>query len=418
MSDVLSWLESLLPASFRGASFFVSEHTRSGGRRTSVQEFPLRDTPWTEDLGRKAKGFRITGYVIGDSYFADRDALLSACEDFNTPGTLIHPYLGLQTVCCTDVRLSETQERGRIASFEMSFVEAGTQPSPTSLTDTASALLEGIASLASIITDAFTASYAITPNAAFLQGQAAILLGAAGTSAFTALAGLAGSVLDDVQPGFTSFPAETADATMIAETVLGGFQDAAVAIVATFPSAPPADDPVAGTLPVPALRADPSYGLATSASWGTTLTPVNPATPLRVQQAANQAAIVSLVQGAAVLATAQVYAETDWSNASAASAARSQLFDLIDTQAVAAADAGQDALYAAWQGVSALMMQDFIQRAQALPDLGPYATQSSLPALALAQRIYADASQADGLVALNAAPHPLFMPLAGMALAA
>ncbi len=122
-------------------------------------------------------------------------------------------------------------------------------------------------------------------------------------------------------------------------------------------------------------------------------------------------------QALQALVAALVYAQTDWSNASAATTARSQLFDLIDAQAVAAADAGQDALYAAWQGVSALMMQDFIQRAQALPDLGPYATQSSLPALALAQRLYADASQADRLVALNAALHPLFMPLAGMALA-
>ena len=77
----MAWRENLVPAAFRGVPFFVERHqSQAAGRRVQVHEYPGRDLPWPEDLGRRTREFEIDGYVVGDDYFAARDALLDACD--------------------------------------------------------------------------------------------------------------------------------------------------------------------------------------------------------------------------------------------------------------------------------------------------------------------------------------------------
>ena len=47
--------EDLRPASFRGVSFQVDVASLSAGRRVQVHEYPQRDQPWVEDLGRATR---------------------------------------------------------------------------------------------------------------------------------------------------------------------------------------------------------------------------------------------------------------------------------------------------------------------------------------------------------------------------
>ncbi len=115
-------------ASFRGAQFKIEVGGQAGGRRNVTHEFPERDTPFTEDMGRRARRYPITGYIVCGPLLADyrpgRDALIAMCE-MSGPGTLVHPTLGTMQVCCDTYAVSETRERGGIATFEMVFVEAG-----------------------------------------------------------------------------------------------------------------------------------------------------------------------------------------------------------------------------------------------------------------------------------------------------
>ena len=83
-------------------------------------------------------------------------------------------------------------------------------------------------------------------------------------------------------------------------------------------------------------------------------------------------------------------------------------------QAQAAAGAGQDDLWRAWQAIMALTMNDMISRAQALPSLASYVLPDPLPSLVLAQRLYQDPTRAALLEQLNDVPHPLFMPAGGL----
>lgn len=107
----------------------MEEHEAEVGRRLVANEYPYRDVPYTEDLGRRARRYNVTAYVIGDEYMTGRDDLLDALEQGGS-GTLVHPYLGTKDVYCDTARMRETQAEGGYAIFSISFVESGKQKFP------------------------------------------------------------------------------------------------------------------------------------------------------------------------------------------------------------------------------------------------------------------------------------------------
>ena len=68
-------------------------------------------------------------------------------------------------------------------------------------------------------------------------------------------------------------------------------------------------------------------------------------------------------------------------------------------------------------GASAIT-RDLKDRARYMPRIIAYDVRTSMPSLALANRLYGDGSRADELRAENDVPHPLFMPPGGRALSA
>ena len=164
------WKNELKTASFRGVPFQVEGENASIGRRIQTHQFPGRDKPYSEDLGRIALRPNITAYVIGDDCFAQRDRLIDA---LNTPGpgTLIHPTLGEMKVCVADqIKVSTASNEGRMVRFDLHFVEAGELAYPQADTATASALV----SSGSAVDDAVSqlaVGIAITGMPDFLQGQ-------------------------------------------------------------------------------------------------------------------------------------------------------------------------------------------------------------------------------------------------------
>src|SRR5512146_2081329 len=111
-------------ASFRGVPFFVSVAQHKGGRRNVLHEFPGRDTPQAEDLGRQARVFPVEAYVIGDGYMEDRNKLLAALETKGL-GELRHPLYGTRLVAVTGgFTVRESAMDGGMATFAIEFTEA------------------------------------------------------------------------------------------------------------------------------------------------------------------------------------------------------------------------------------------------------------------------------------------------------
>jgi prophage DNA circulation protein len=136
ISDIHNpWRDALVPASFDGNEFFVDVGAKEGGRRLVVHQFPKKDVPYTEDMGRRATEFTVRGYCIQSSrqpdYRPARDALQERL-DKGGPGQLQLPTMRPMSVACQRYRLTEEERLGGYCVFDMQFVEAGTSPSKPS----------------------------------------------------------------------------------------------------------------------------------------------------------------------------------------------------------------------------------------------------------------------------------------------
>lgn len=121
----MSWRDRFRPASFRGVTFYVETGARAGGRRGVNFEYPKRDVPSDEDMGRRAKRWAVTGYVIGPDYDIDAQDLEDALNA-EGPGALVQPNFGEMQVRCDTYARQESKDRMGMAVFEMVFIEAGT----------------------------------------------------------------------------------------------------------------------------------------------------------------------------------------------------------------------------------------------------------------------------------------------------
>lgn len=151
-----TWRSALVPAYFDNRLFHVDHATRMSGRRVVTHQFPKKDTPYSEDMGRVATAFDVKGYCI--SYMRDtgvplwmRDYriarnLLIERLDQRGSGVLQLPTLPPVIVVCSGYRWSEDQKAGGYCEFDMSFVEWGVPPF-RELPDTGTALLENAKSL-------------------------------------------------------------------------------------------------------------------------------------------------------------------------------------------------------------------------------------------------------------------------------
>jgi prophage DNA circulation protein len=135
-----AWRKDLLPAHFDGKAFHVDNGSRESGRRIVLHEFPKKEEPYAEDMGKRAVAFSVRGYCIvyphedasaSDLYRNDyriaRNALQARLETGQT-GVLQLPLLPPMKVKCQRYRLTEEDKFGGYCVFDMQFVEAGVQP--------------------------------------------------------------------------------------------------------------------------------------------------------------------------------------------------------------------------------------------------------------------------------------------------
>ena len=91
--------DGLLPASFRGVPFAVQASDAGIGRRIALHQYPGRDDPWAEDIGRQARRWRFRGFIVdSDVVFAGgpiqlQRTLLIAAFEAKGSGLLTHPTL-------------------------------------------------------------------------------------------------------------------------------------------------------------------------------------------------------------------------------------------------------------------------------------------------------------------------------------
>jgi prophage DNA circulation protein len=153
------WRQSLMPASYNGARFHCETNSRDSGRRIVEHQFPKKELPYAEDMGRAAREFSIRGYCIVYPYDSEyalysrdyriaRDALVKQLES-EGPGVLQLPTQPSQRVVCPRYRLSEEERFGGYCVIDMTFQEYGLDPQEVPNVATAQVLVKASESLRS-----------------------------------------------------------------------------------------------------------------------------------------------------------------------------------------------------------------------------------------------------------------------------
>jgi len=121
------WRDRYQEAAFRGVQFFVENDARQGGRRVALHEYPKRNIPYAEDMGRKAQRYVVQGYLIGPKYWDQKNLLIEALEK-DGPGMLRLPLpykMQDVKVVVQGYTTTEAREKGGYCTVEMDFIEYG-----------------------------------------------------------------------------------------------------------------------------------------------------------------------------------------------------------------------------------------------------------------------------------------------------
>lgn len=399
--------------------FEVSSADTSVGRRVVVHEFPLKDLPLPEDMGRKASEFTVEGFLIGDNYLFNMKRLIAALTEAG-PGTLIHPSLGtLQVSLVQPARLREQFiERRGMVSFSLTFVEAGEQAQPSTEVDTQQAVEDAADAAYGPIEEDFASGFSVDGAPAWSLDSIVGEINKINDVVSSVRAALrfdlsvlsqlvrAGSMLKANVLGLLATPNALATELSVQFRALVGLFDFSASGTGTgtsataFGSAGKPSNPMRNLLP-----------LATYGQASTYVRPTIPTnTPVRRQQAANQAAVFALVARSAVVEAVRSSIYLPFASAEESVAVRDMLYDALDTLMLDA----PDAVYAALHDLRSAMVRDITARGADLARLSTMTLPASVPAQVLSYNLYGSGAYAAELVERNQAAatvlHPLFMP--------
>lgn len=391
------WRERYQPGSFRGAPFISVDHDVAGGRRVVVHEFPGRDEPVTEDLGRRARNFRLNCHVIGADYMTARDALFDALEEEGA-GLLIHPWRGAMMVNVLDFSQTESTEEGGYASFSIEFTEAGVAVEQTAPVDAQGAALATADAVTEEATEQFPLGFDVEGVAAFVEENAAqvVKYAAQATALLAAVQqGGVGPALRAFEAGLALLPVEVGG-LLRAPLQLG---HSLVGLVAAV-----------GALGSPMQRIETLLGMANHGRADEYLVP---RTPARQREADNREAILHLLSAASMAEVVRQLAVVPLASHDEAAALRLRIAEQLDTLATLAADAGQDDRADQFDRLRRAVVQIVEARAGSLSRLYSHTPARSEPALVIANRLYGFAgveARAADIVARNFVRHPAFVP--------
>lgn len=433
----------ILPASYRGAPFAVYNSDMGGGRRVAVHQYPGRDDPWAEDMGRAARRWRFRGFIVdGDVVFFGgpiqlQRALLLAALEKGGSGLLTHPTLGALQASVVAFSIGEATDASRYSTVEIEFVESGQQQFPSLLSSS-----QGLLSAANLCTIALAADgvraialavqngdrrealmttshlwanqvVALSRDSGALTRLASQLPGNFGRFADGSNSGINGTrptiyssdtqVSDLVEAGTTQRSLTNSYAIQVQTTAATSNLTYATDIAANI------------TAMVQALAdacADPADAIRLlegligfSTDWPAAATGIG-------------SAFSAMMRRAACVSLGLASSEYQPSSADDAAAKISEFGGIVANEAEIAANNGEDQSFNALRALRAGIVEDLRTRGATLPQIKVFKPGASFAMLQLAQRFYRDPTRGDQLVVQVKPIHPLFMPPVYSALAA
>jgi len=415
--------------SFRGVEFFVGATVGDIGRRTALHEFPGQDRPTVEDMGLRTRKLKLEAYVLGENYMHERDLLRTEFETAGL-GELVHPYWGTLTVTVDGgVQISEATDQGGMAKFTLNVIESGAVLAPTATADTASlTVVKADIALAAVVDD-FAAIYAVVGFISDVYDEALAVVNAV-TSAVAKINGKINAVMnkiDAIGDSIAALGAAVTSLILLPQNLAAAIQGVIGDVVGSVNAIGTAWDSYFGDDETPGDTAgnpskaptggSPASGdvrakmllehLATLTAFGNDLLPVALTTEQRIQQAANQAALLALVRSLGTVCACKVAVALPYASYDGAAAVRDVLVEDLDALAETTAD---DATYAALVDLRSAVFQHLTAASAILPRLIVYMPPRTLPALVIAQKLYGDSSRELEIIERNNVRNPCQVP--------
>lgn len=395
------WHENLRPGSFRNTPFVFQDGDAEFGRRNVVHEYPLRDKPWVEDLGRKVRKFSITAYVLGDGYMDARDALIAAIE---TPGVgeLIHPRYGRLNVNVTSCRQRESTRDGGYAQFNLSFAESGEKEFPNTVIDTPVVVEAAADVVIEKSVEEFAADFNVENATSFVIQDAIVKVQTLATDILS----INTKINSSLQP-LSDLASATDSLTDQAEKLISQPSEMGARIVG-----------VIRTMVGAVIETETSYKRAISGPYGALLNAhrlmVNNLVitkPIftsleRIRVGSNAAQLRKLVDRVAEAEACRAVSQISFDSYEESAALRDARYTGIEMLLPAA----RIQLYQSLKQLRHAIVDDVIERGGNLSRFGEYRPSSTLPAIVLAHQLYGDANKADDIITRNKIKHPGFIP--------
>ena len=401
----MTFQSKLRPASFRGVSFDVTKTTLKVGRRVQVFEYPQRDIPFVEDLGRSAREVTVSAVVAGDDYISRMKKIISVCEKEGS-GRYVDPWLGAMTVTPKALSAPEFQSI-HVAKITITFVESGEYRFPNSLLNTGSLCETAAEKLKESALGVFFKEFNlegvtdfvkknVSENVASLFEDDNLKLISEALGMADGLADLASDALTLVEGGATTIGGRIMDTL--------GLAGVGSTVVAWSSIAKRASRLVKGE----------TFNTSSVQAAGLSRTTVS-----KTETAV--AAVRTLVRGVelanAVTAAAGVGSETDRVNADSSAEAvsyddmistRNEILDALDSEML---KTESDAVYQALEEARAAVYQDITVRAENRARCVDYTPPDVMPALVLAYEYYGDATREAEIIERNRIAHGSFVPV-------
>ena len=388
----MGWRDKLRPASWRGVKFTVLDSEAVVGRRGVVHEYPLRDVPWVEDMGRRARTYTLTAVLVGSGYMTRRDELIAALEQPGA-GTLVHPYYGEIKAAVTDCRLRESTAEGGMVTILLQFVEAGQAVWPRPASSTADVVAKKANLAVSSQMSLFAKALQVVAKAAHVVATIKAGIRSVVNTVRKVLAGVK-SVTDslnslhaDLDSMVNDMVSLIAEPAMAAQALVGAVQSLARDVLVD---------------PKEALNL-----LSTLTHFGTILPATTGLSPTDKQAALNGAQVARLVRTVALAESARAMSRIEPDSYEEAAAQLEAWCHSADVLMRALDDEAFDAMRA----LRAAVVADLAARSASLSRLTRMTPQGRVPALVLAHALYADATQSADVLTRNAkrVAHPLFV---------
>lgn len=382
-----SWQDDLRPASFRGVPFKVESHQYTGGRRVTFHEFPNRDKPYPEDLGKVGETFKVDGYLIGDDIKSQLKNILDAANAFG-PAELVHPRLGTLQVQCGAFSFDETNKDGRIIKISFQFYESGDNSFPANIDDKTDVLNDKTTDALGASKAAFDNGFSIDGLPGFAVDTARLSVNQAADAFEKATKGLAlkaeqisqlafnirnlRAEANDLLQAPSQLSSRLQDSFALLQNALGGNKDAykAISTLTTFSTNAPAAPYV---------------------------------TPTREREAKNKFVFDNFMKQTATINAAQIASVTEFTSTDEVSEVREELVTNLETQILNTTD---DEVFQTLQDVKAQIVRVLPDQDSNLPNVQSYEVKQTTPSLVLAYDLFENVDSEQDIIDRNNISNP------------